>query len=185
MGTGALAEERSGREHGARVAVGVDPSRAALQIAALAAGDERRERRVPLGPAAVAALEEVVDGRRATIAFEGSRSTGQLFVLELLARGHDVREVAPVVSKRFRQALSKDHTDRKDAGGLALLARWKADLPGVRFSETQATCKRLTRLREQVVEDRTRYLNRLRAALSETYGAASTPPSSSARGRGS
>lgn len=153
------------------VAVGIDPSRAALQIAALSPhGDERRERRVPLGPAAVAALEEMA-GDGARIAFEGSHATGQLFLLELLARGHDVREVQPVVSKRFRQALSEDHTDRKDAGGLALLARWKPDLPAVRFSEAQATCKRLTRLREEVVRDRTRYANRLHAALSETYGA--------------
>jgi transposase len=156
-----------------RVAVGIDPSRAALQIASLSPrGDERRERRVPLGPAAVEALEEVLGGRAATIGFEGSHATGQLFLLELLARGHDVREVQPVVSKRFRQALSEDHTDRKDAAGLALLARWKADLPAVSFSEAQATCKRLTRLREEVVRDRTRYVNRLHAALSETYGAA-------------
>ena len=63
---------------------------------------------------------------------------------------------------------------RKDAGGLALLARWKADLPAVRCSEAQATCKRLTRLREPVVADRTRCLNRLHAALSETSGAADT-----------
>ena len=89
-----------------RVAVGIDPSRAALQIASLSPrGDERRERRVPLGPAAVAALEEVIEGRAAVIAMEGAHSTGQLFLLELLARGHDVREVQPVVSKRFRQAL--------------------------------------------------------------------------------
>src|ERR671933_847199 len=156
-----------------RVAVGIDPSRAALQIASLSPrGDERREQRVPLGPAAVEALEEVLGGRDATIAFGGSHATGQLFLLELLARGHDVREVHPVVSKRFRQALSDDHTDRKDAGGLAVLARWKPDLPAVRFSEAQATCKRLTRLREEVVRDRTRYANRLHAALSETYGAA-------------
>jgi transposase len=155
------------------VAVGIDPSRAALQIASLSPrGDQRRERRVPLGPAAVGALEEELEGRDATIAFEGSHATGQLFLLELLARGHDVREVQPVVSKRFRQALSEDHTDRRDANGLALLARWKPDLPAVRFSEAQATCKRLTRLREEVVRDRTRYVNRLHAALSETYGAA-------------
>ena len=161
-----------GRGEMGRVAVGIDPSRAALQIASLSpGGGERRERRVPLGPAAVAVLEEVMAGRPAIIAMEGAHSTGQLFLLELLARRHDVREVQPVVSKRFRQALSEDHTDRKDANGLALLAQWKSDLPAVRFSEAQAACKRLTRLREQVVQDRTRYVNRLHACLSETYGA--------------
>jgi transposase len=163
----------SSREGAGRVAVGIDPSRAALQIASLSPhGDERRERRIPLGPAAVAALEEVIGDRGAIIAMEGAHSTGQLFLLELLARRHDVREVQPVVSKRFRQALSEDHTDRKDASGLALLARWKPDLPAVRFSEAQAVCKRVTRLREQLVRDRTRYVNRLHACLSETYGAA-------------
>jgi transposase len=159
-----------------RVAVGIDPSRAALQIALLSPhGDERRERRVPLGPAAVNVLAEVLAGEPAVIAIEGSHSTGQLFVLELLARQYDVREIQPFVSKRFRQALSDDHTDQKDARGLAQLARWKPDLPRVRFSEEQATCKRLARLREQLVGDRTRYANRLHACLSETYGAVYKP----------
>jgi transposase len=54
---------------------------------------------------------------------------------------------------------------------MPLLAHWKPDLPAVRFSEEQAVCKRLSRLREQVVQDRTRYVNRLHAGLSETYGA--------------
>jgi transposase len=160
-------------EQAGRVAVGVDPSRAALQIASLSPhGGERREHRVPLGPSAVAAVEGLLAGRAAVIAIEGSHSTGQLFLLELLARRHDVREVQPVISERFRQALSEDHTDRKDASGLALLARWKPDLPPVRFSEAQAACKRATRLREQLVRERTRYVNRLHTALSETYGAA-------------
>jgi transposase len=151
------------------VYVGIDPSRAALQIAAH--GQQRRDQRVPLGPAAVDHLEAIIGGQPAVIAMEGAHSTGQLLLLELLARRHDVREVQPVVSKRFRQALSEDHTDRKDASGLALLAHWKADLPTVRFSEEQAVCKRLSRLREQLVQDRTRYVNRLHACLSETYGA--------------
>ena len=115
--------------HGAvgRVAVGIDPSRAALQIALLSPhGDERRERRVPLGPAAVDVLGEVLAGEQAVIATEGSHSTGQLFLLELLARKYDVRETQPFVSKRFRQALSDDHTDQKDARGLAQLASWEA-----------------------------------------------------------
>src|SRR5215813_11864004 len=90
-----------------RVAVGIDPSRAALQIALLSPrGDERRERRVPLGPAAVDVLGEVLAGQQAVIAIEGSHSTGQLFLLELLARKYDVREIQPFVSKRFRRALT-------------------------------------------------------------------------------
>ena len=133
-----------------RVAVGIDPSRAALQIATLSPGGERRrEQRVPLSPAAVGQLEEVLDGEPAVIAIEGSHSTGQLFLLELLARRHDVREVHPVASKRFREALTEDHTDAKDAAGLALLARWKGDLPAVRFSEAQASLKRVARLRRE------------------------------------
>jgi transposase len=151
-----------------RVGVGIDPSRAALQI--VAHGEQRREHRVPLGPAAVDRLEAIIGQQPAVIALEGAHSMGQLLLLELLARRHNVREVQPVVSKRFRQALSEDHTNRKDAAGLALLAHWKPDLPAVRFSEEQAVCKPLSRLREQVVQDRTRYVNRLHACLSETYG---------------
>jgi hypothetical protein len=106
-----------------RVAVGINPSRAALQIATLSAsGERRREHRVPLSPAAVEQLEAVLAGEPAIIAMEGSHSTGQLFLFELLAQRHDVREVHPVASKRFREALTEDHTDAKDAAGLALLA---------------------------------------------------------------
>jgi transposase len=139
--------------------VGIDPSRATLQIAVLA-------------PAGVGELEAALEGRPAVIAMEGAHSTGQLFLLELLARRHDVREVHPAASKRFREALTEDHTDAKDAAGLALLARWKADLPAVRVSATQATWKGLARLRGRLVVDRTRYANRLHACLSEPYGAA-------------
>src|ERR1051326_2473729 len=91
----------------------------------------------------------------------------------ILAAG--LREIQTFVSKRFRQALSDDHTDQKDARGLAQLPKRKPDLPAIRFSEEQATCKCLARLREQLVGDRTRDANRLHACLSETYGAAYTP----------
>ena len=90
--TEAVTPGRAGRVEGG--AVGIDPSRAALQIAVLAPdGDDLRQRRVPLAPTAVGQLEEVVGGQPAVIAMEGSHATGQLFLLELLARGHDVREV--------------------------------------------------------------------------------------------
>jgi transposase len=115
-------------------------------------------------------LEDLLQDQTAVIAMEGSYSVGQLFLLEVLGRGHDVREVHPFVSKRFREALTEDHADDKDADGLAVLARWKGDLPPVRFSEEQAAYKRLSRLRTQLVRDRTRYLNRLHACLVETYG---------------
>jgi hypothetical protein len=63
----------------------------------------RRTRRwIAKSTTAVAALEEAIGDGDAVIAIEGSHVTGQLFLLELLARRHDVREVQPVVSKRFR-----------------------------------------------------------------------------------
>ena len=80
------AHAKAGQGGVGRVAVGIDPSRAALQIALLSPhGDERRERRVPLGPTAVDVLDEVLAGEHAVIAIEGSHSTRQLFLLELLA----------------------------------------------------------------------------------------------------
>jgi transposase len=154
-----------------RVAVGIDPSRVALQMSLLSSdGGKPRSKRVPLGPGAVRAVDELVQGHEAVIAMEGSYSTGQLFLLELLEHRHDVREIHPFVSKRFREALTEDHTDKADADGLAFMGLLKRDLPPVRFSEEQATCKRLSRLRDQLGGDQTRYLNRLHACLSETYG---------------
>ena len=155
-----------------RVAVGIDPSRVALQMSLLSSlGDKPRTKRVPLGPGAVKSLEELLEGHPAVIAIEGSYSTGQLLLLELLEHHHDVREIHPMVSKRFREALTEDHTDKADADGIALLGLWKQNLPPVRFSENQAICKRLSRLRDKLERDHTRYLNRLHACLSETYGA--------------
>ncbi len=75
---GAVVARRSartnvGQDGVGRVAVGIGPSRAALQIALLSPhGDARRERRVPLGPAAVNVLDEVLAGEPAVIAIEGS-----------------------------------------------------------------------------------------------------------------
>lgn len=155
-----------------RVAVGIDPSRVALQMSLLSSdGDKPRSKRVALGPGAVKAVEKLLQGHQAVIAMEGSYSTGQLFLLELLERHYDVREIHPFVSKRFREALTEDHTDETDANGLAFMGLWKQDLPPVRFSEEQAVCKRLSRLRDRLGRDHTRYLNRLHACLSETYGA--------------
>lgn len=155
-----------------RVAVGIDLSRSALQMALLFPQEDKpRYERAMLGPAAIKAMERLLDGHEAVIAIEGSHSSGQLFLLELLECGYDVREVHPFVSKRFREALTEDHTDEKDAGGLAFLGLWKRNLPPVRFSQEQASCKRLSRLRDRLVRERTRYLNRLHACLSETYGA--------------
>lgn len=155
-----------------RVAVGIDPSRVALQMSLLSPdGEKPRSKRVSLGPSAVKAVERLLQGQQGVIAMEGSYSTGQLFLLELLERQYDVREIHPMVSKRFREALTEDHTDETDADGLAFMGLWKRDLPPVRFSEEQAVCKRLSRLRDRLGRDHTRYLNRLHACLSETYGA--------------
>jgi transposase len=155
-----------------RVAVGIDPSRAALQMSLLSPdGNKPRAKRVALGPGAVKAVEKLLHGQQGVIAMEGSYSTGQLFLLELLEHRYDVREIHPMVSKRFREALTEDHTDQTDADGMAFMGLWKRDLPPVRFSEEQAVCKRLSRLRDRLGRDHTRYLNRLHACLSETYGA--------------
>ena len=105
-----------------RAAVGIDPSRVALQMSLLSPNwDKPRSKRVALGPSAVKALEELIQGHQAVIAMEGSYSTGQLFLLELLERYHDVREIHPLVSKRFREALTEDHTDETDADGMAFM----------------------------------------------------------------
>jgi transposase len=155
-----------------RVAVGIDPSRVALQMSLLSPdGDKPRSKRVALGPSAVKAVANLLQGHDGVIAMEGSYSTGQLFLLELLEHQYDVREIHPMVSKRFREALTEDHTDQTDADGMAFMGLLKRDLPPVRFSEGQAVCKRLSRLRDRLGRDHTRYLNRLHACLSETYGA--------------
>jgi len=154
-----------------RVAVGIDPSRSALQIALLFPERESpRNCRLPLEPASVNKLEELLEGRKATFAIEGAASVGQLFLLELLSKGHDIREVHPKVSKNVREVFTEDHTDIKDASGLAYAVRFVPSLPSIGLSSEQAAAKRLSRLRERLVRDRTRHINRLHACLTETYG---------------
>ena len=155
-----------------RVAVGIDPSRSALQIALLFPGrGSPRSHRLPLEPASVNKLDELLEGRKATFAIEGAASVGQLFLLELLNQGHDLREVHPKVSKSVREMFTEDHTDKKDASGLAYAVRFVPSLPSIGLSSEQAAAKRLSRLRERLVRDRTRHINRLHACLTETYGA--------------
>ncbi|MCX6011982.1 MAG: IS110 family transposase [Chloroflexi bacterium] len=154
-----------------RVAVGIDPSRSALQIALLFPEREIPSNcRLPLEPASVNKLEELLEGRKATFAIEGAASVGQLFLLELLRQGHDLREVHPKISKNVREMFTEDHTDRKDASGLAYAVRFVPSLPSIGLSSEQAAAKRLSRLRERLVRDRTRHINRLHACLTETYG---------------
>jgi hypothetical protein len=151
--------------------LGIDPSRVALQMSLLSPdGKKPRSKRVALGPGAVKAVEKLLQDHQAVIAMEGSYSTGQLFLLELLKRQYDVREIHHMDSKRFREALTEDHTDQTDADGMALIGLWKRDLQPVRFSEEQAMCKRFSRLRDWLGQGHTRYLNRLHACLSETSG---------------
>ena len=96
--------ERTLRAAAQLLAMGIDPSRAALQVASLSPhGDQRRERRIPLGPAAVDALEELLEGRDATIAFEGSHATGQLFLLELLAATADHPELEKTIRIAYNE----------------------------------------------------------------------------------
>ena len=155
-----------------RVAVGIDPSRSALQIALLSPEREvPRNYRLPLAPASVNTLETFLEGRKAIFAIEGSASLGHLFLLDLLSRGYDLRELQPQVSKNVRQLFTEDHTDEKDAAALAYAARLVFSLPRVRLSLEQAAAKRLSRMRVRLVRDRTRYINRLHACLTESYGA--------------
>lgn len=169
-----LTKQDEGRDQmteGGRVAVGIDPSRSALQIAFLFPdGESPRNCRLPLAPASVNKLEELLEGRKATFAIEGAASVGQLFLLELLSQGHDLREVHPKVSKNVREMFTEDHTDKKDASGLAYAVRFVPSLPSIGLSSEQAGAKRLSRLRERLVRDRTRHINRLHACLTETYG---------------
>ncbi|HZA22980.1 MAG TPA: IS110 family transposase [Dehalococcoidia bacterium] len=174
----AMAAKKKGTVESAekRVAVGIDPSKSALQVSLLTPLTHKPCRqRLSLEPQAVNKLEELLQRHEAVIAIEGSHSVGQLFLLQLQERGHDVREVHPLLSKRFREAISEDHSDQKDADGLALLASWKDDLPMVSFSQEQAIYKRLSRLRTQLVRERSRYLNQLHACLVETYGISYKP----------
>ena len=83
-------------------------------------------------------METFLEGRKAIFAIEGSASLGHLFLLDLLSRGYDLRELQPQVSKNVRQLFTEDHTDEKNAAALAYAARLVFSLPRVRLSLEQA-----------------------------------------------
>lgn len=154
-----------------RVAVGIDPSRSALQIALLSPhGVKPREHRLSFVPASVKEFQNLVDSQDSIVAIEGASSLGLCFILQLLDQGYDIREVNPQVSKSFCSLLSEDHTDRKDAEALARAALLLPHLPQVAISVEQAAAKRLSRLHQRLVRDQTAYLNQLHACLAESYG---------------
>jgi transposase len=117
-----------------------------------------------------ASREELIDwamplrGELAAIAIEAT--TGWRWIWrELTARGFDVRLADPVQVKALRGRSKRAKTDRLDARWLCLLLA-KAMLPECWLppAEIQALRDR-TRLRKALVDDRTRWAQRLHALL--------------------
>lgn len=152
-----------------QVAVGVDPSRFALQLAILAP-HSTSEKRIPLTPASLRSIDGLLDARQVRIGIEGSFTCGALVLLHWLRQGYDVREVNPQVSKRLRECLTEAHTDRSDAKGLAWSVRVHPHLSKVCLTPKTAAWKRLAGARDRLVKTRTALYNRLHASLAESYG---------------
>lgn len=157
---------QNGRE---QVAVGVDPSRDALQLAILAP-HSAEEQRLPLTPAALQSVDASIGEGQVQIGIEGSASCGTLALLHWLRQGYDVREVNPQVSKRLRECLSEAHTDESDAAGVAWSLQVHPRLPQVRITPSTAAWKRLTQARSRLVKTQTALLNQLHTCLAEAYG---------------
>jgi len=156
---------------GEQVAVGVDPSRNALQLAILAPHGTTTKR-FPLVPASLASIDAVLgQGQGVRIGIEGAATCGAMVLLHWLRQGYDIREVNPQISKRLRECLTESHTDISDAQGLVWSVRFHPHLPKVRLTVTTAAWKRLSRLRARLVKARTGLYNRLYSLLAESYGA--------------
>lgn len=164
-------EMRNLQTGGEQVAVGVDPSRYALQLAILAPHGTTSER-FPLIPASLHSIDALLkQGQRVRIGVEGAGSCGTLVLLHWLRQGYNVREVNPEISKRLRECFTEAHTDASDAQGLAWSVRFHPHLPQVRITATTASWKRLSRLRARLVKTQTAFYNRLHSLLAESYGA--------------
>ena len=156
---------------GEQVAVGVDPSRNALQLAILAPHGTV-SKRFPLTPASLRSIDAMLgQGQGVRIGIEGAATCGALVLLHWLRQGYDIREVNPQISKRLRECFTEAHTDASDAQGLAWGVRFHPNLPQVRLTVITAAWKRLSRLRTRLVKAQTGLYNRLHSLLAESYGA--------------
>ena len=156
---------------GEQVAVGVDPSRDALQLAILAPHGTV-SKRFPLAPTSLRSIDALLgQGQEVRIGVEGAATCGAIVLLHWLRQGYDIREVNPQISKRLRECFTEAHTDASDAQGLAWSVRFHPNLPQVRLTVTTAAWKRLSRLRTRLVKAQTGLYNRLHSLLAESYGA--------------
>src|SRR5262249_27079712 len=89
-------------------------------------------------------------------------------------RASTTREIQPLCPNASAGRSATTTPIKRMCAAKAQLANRKPDLPPIRFSEEQ-TRKRLSRLREQLVGDRTSFANQLHACLSGTSGARTTP----------
>jgi transposase len=107
------------------------------------------------------------------VAIEGYGSCGEHFVLELLERGYPVYELNPKKSANLRNIFSENSSDGRDARMFARSILYFPDaLTPVKTDREVSTIKRLGRLREGLVESRTRCLNQLHRTLLDGYGIA-------------
>lgn len=104
---------------------------------------------------------------------EGSGSYGRTLADFLLAQGRDVREVQAMKVNRQKAFYGQDKSDRLDArAAAAIVLRASPQLPKVpQRDETIEAIRKTSRYLDQLVQEQTRHLNQLHAALLETYQA--------------
>jgi transposase len=165
-----LIEEKEYRE-GERTAIGIDPCKEFLQLAILSPDGKRKFKKLPLSPSITSEISKSTVPERTQIGIESYASYGKLFVFELLKKGYDVREVNPSISNKLTKLITEDHSDCLDAMSIARALVLIPDLPKVSFTEQKLLLSKLSRLRKRLSKDLNGYLNRLHAALTESYGA--------------
>ncbi len=153
------------------VLIGVDPHKAVHSVAAVGErGDLLEQASFDAGRSGLRSLvcwAKRFPERRWAV--EGANGMGHLLARHLVARGEKVVDVPAKLSARVR-VLSAGHerkNDRLDALYVALAARHGERLREVDEEEHAATLRMLSERREDLVQERTRALNRLHVLLRE------------------
>jgi transposase len=173
-----MIDMKAASKESGRAAVGIDPARASHKVAMLSpASNKEVIVTIPNLPDAVNIFERAIEkhlGHPAVeIAIEGYGGCGERFALDLVDRGYPVYELNPRKSATLRDAFSENSSDELDARVFAqALLHFPSVLTPVKTTREIATFKRLGRLRQHRVDDRTRCLNQLHRALIDTYGIA-------------
>lgn len=155
------------------ITIGIDPHKSSITAVALdPAGQECGTIRLPVtGALSVRLLEWATQWPGRSWAVEGAHGLGHGVSQLLIAAGEHVQDVPAKLAARARLlgGGSARKTDRTDAASVAAVAQHHTHLLTVQAEGVEALLRLLSERRDDLVNERTRHLNRLHVLLRDLH----------------